>query len=83
MHALAPLPIILGVVGVVVGLLWLIGAGSEEDGGPSPGLFFLFGMWYIGLRVMRVLMDEPMRVLPGFGFLFGGVGLIWLGTLMW
>lgn len=41
MHYVAPIPIILGAIGVIVGFLWLIAAGADEDGGPSPGLFFL------------------------------------------
>jgi hypothetical protein len=38
-------------VGVIVGLLWLVAAGSEQDGGPSTGLFYVFGIWYIIMRV--------------------------------
>ena len=53
MHYIAPIPIIIGVVGVVAGLLWLVAAGSDEDGGPDSGLFFLFGATYIGMRVLR------------------------------
>src|SRR5688572_3221568 len=53
MHLLAPIPIIFGVVGVIFGFLWLVAAGSDEDGGPETGLFFLFGMWYIAMRVMK------------------------------
>ena len=82
MHHIAPFPIIFGIVGVIVGLLWLVAAGSEEDGGPSTGLFWVFGMWYIGLRVMKQLGRDPMSVLPAFGILFGGVALIWLGIIM-
>jgi hypothetical protein len=82
MHYLAPFPIIFGVVGVIVGLLWLIAAGSDEDGGPNPGLFFLFGSWYIGMRVMKELFRNPMSVLPAFGILLGGAALILLGTVM-
>jgi len=82
MHYVAPMPIIIGVVGVIFGFLWLVSAGSDEDGGPNSGLFFLFGVWYIGMRVMKQLFREPMSVLPAFGFLIGGAGLIWLGVKM-
>ena len=82
MHYVAPIPIIIGVGGVIVGLLWLIAAGSDEDGGPSTGLFYLFGAMYIGLRVLRQLVREPMSVLPAFGILLGGAALIWLGVVM-
>ena len=82
MHHVAPIPIIFGVVGAIVGLLWLVAAGSDEDGGPESGLFFLFGMWYIGMRVLKALFDEPMSVLPAFGILIGSAGLIWLGIAM-
>lgn len=82
MHYLAPFPIIIGVVGVIVGLLWLVAAGSENDGGPSTGLYYAFGMLYIGIRVMKQLMSEPMSVLPAFGFVIGGAALIWLGVVM-
>lgn len=82
MHHVAPIPIILGVAGVIVGLLWLVAAGSDDDGGPDTGLFFLFGAWYIGLRVMKQLFNEPMSVLPAFGILLGSGGLIWLGIIM-
>jgi hypothetical protein len=77
MHYIAPIPIIFGVIGAVFGLLWLVGAGSEDDGGPEQSLFFLFGMWYISLRIMKALFREPMSVLPGFGILVGGALLIW------
>jgi hypothetical protein len=83
MHYLAPFPIMFGVLGVICGLLWLIAAGSEEDGGPDSGLFFVFGMWYIGMRVMREFSRDPMSVLPAFGILLGSAALIWLGWLMW
>jgi hypothetical protein len=82
MHHVAPIPIIIGVVGVVVGLLWLVAAGSDEDGGPETSLFFLFGAWYIGMRVLKALFREPMSVLPAFGILLGSAGLIWLGIIM-
>ena len=83
MHYLAPFPIMFGVVGVICGLLWLVAAGSEGDGGPEPGLFYIFGMSYIVLRVIKELVNEPMNVLPGMGILVGGAGLIWLGVVMW
>jgi hypothetical protein len=82
MHYVAPFPIIIGVIGVIVGILWLVAAGSDEDGGPSEGLFFLFGGWYIGVRVLKQLSRDPMSVLPAFGFLFGGAALIGLGVVM-
>jgi hypothetical protein len=82
MHHLAPIPIILGVVGVVAGLLWLVAAGSDEDGGPDAGLFFLLGGIYIGLRVLKQLGRDPMSVLPAFAILLAGGGLIWLGVVM-
>jgi hypothetical protein len=46
MHYIAPIPIIIGIVGVIFGLLWLVAAGSGENGGPDHSLFFLFGVWY-------------------------------------
>ncbi|HEX4792367.1 MAG TPA: hypothetical protein VH370_01160 [Humisphaera sp.] len=82
MHYVAPIPIIFGVAGAAVGLLWLTAAGSNEDGGPEANLFFLFGIWYIGIRVLKALCSEPMSVLPAFGILFGSAGLIWLGVVM-
>ncbi|MDB5318794.1 MAG: hypothetical protein JWN40_425 [Phycisphaerales bacterium] len=82
MHYVAPIPIIFGVVGAIVGLLWLVAAGSDEDGGPDTGLFFLFGMWYIVIRVLKALSSEPMSVLPAFGILIGSAALIWLGIVM-
>jgi hypothetical protein len=42
MHYIAPFPIIIGVAVAIVGLLWLIAAGSDEDGGLKelvPGVF--------------------------------------------
>jgi len=83
MHYLAPFPIMIGVLGVICGLLWLFAVGSEEEGGPDSALFFVFGMLYIGARVMKALVDEPMSVLPAFGILVGSAGLIWLGVWMW
>lgn len=82
MHYIAPIPIIFGVMGTVAGLLWLVAAGSDEDGGPDTGLFFLFGIWYIGMRVLKALANEPMSVLPAFGILLVSGGLIWLGIVM-
>jgi hypothetical protein len=82
MHYIAPFPIIIGVVGVIVGLLWLVAAGSEQDGGPSTGLFYVFGIWYIVIRVCRQLASEPMSVLPAFGILVGSGALIWVGVMM-
>lgn len=82
MRPIAPIPIICGVAGVIVGLLWLVAAGSDEDGGPAPGLFFLFGWLYIGIRVLKQLSRDPMSVLPAFGILLGGAALIWLGIIM-
>ena len=82
MHYIAPFPIIFGVVGAIVGVLWLIAAGSDKDGGPDTSLFFLFGSWYIGVRVMKALFNDPMSVLPAFGILAASAGLIWLGVVM-
>ena len=82
MHYIAPIPIIIGVVGAIAGLLWLVAAGSEEDGGPDTGLFFVFGVWYIAGRVFKALADDPMTVLPAFGILLISAGLIWLGIVM-
>jgi hypothetical protein len=82
MHYIAPLPIIIGVIGAIVGLLWLVAAGSEDDGGPSTGLFYVFGLLYISLRVMKQLTTDPMSVLPAFGMVIGGAALIWLGIIM-
>ena len=82
MHYIAPIPIIFGIVSVIAGFLWLVAAGSEEDGGPSTGLFFAFGSYYLAMRVIKNLLREPMSVLPGFGFVLGGAGLIWLGVVM-
>jgi hypothetical protein len=81
-HYIAPIPIIFGIIGAIVGLLWLVAAGSEEDGGPSQGMFFAFGIWYLLLRVMKQLFNEPMSVLPAFGILVVSAGLIWLGIAM-
>ena len=82
MHYIAPIPIIFGIIGAISGFLWLVGAGSDEDGGPEQGLFFLFGMWYIWIRVMKQLTRDPMSVLPAFGILLGSAALIWLGVIM-
>jgi hypothetical protein len=82
LHAIAPMVIIVGACGVLLGLFWLAAAGAEEDGGPEPGLFYIFGFYYLALRVFRVLLDDPMSVLPGLGILLGGAGLIWLGVVM-
>ena len=82
MHYVAPIPIMLGVVGVIAGLLWLAAAGSDDDGGPDTGLFFLFGIWYIGVRVMKAFSRDPMSVLPAFGILLVSAALIWLGIKM-
>lgn len=82
MHHIAPIPIIFGVVGAIFALLWLIAAGSEEDGGPDTGLFFVFGAWYVTMRVLRQLGRDPMSVLPAIGILIASAGLIWLGIVM-
>ena len=63
-------------------LLWLVAAGSDEDGGPNSGQFFLFGAMYIATRVLKQLGRDPMSVLPAFGLLLAGAALIWLGILM-
>jgi hypothetical protein len=82
MHYIAPFPIIIGIAGAIVGFLWLVSAGSDDDGGPEKGLFFLFGFLYIGLRVLKQLFREPMSVLPAFGILLGSAALIWVGAKM-
>ena len=82
MHYIAPIPIIIGIVGAIVGLLWLVAAGSDKHGPPETGLFFLFGSWYIGMRVLKQLFNEPMSVLAAFGILVVSAGLIWLGIAM-
>jgi len=82
MHYVAPIPILIGIAGVIVGLLWLVAAGSDEDGGPSTGLFYAFGGLYIGIRVLKQLARDPMSVLPAFGLLLAGAALIWLGVVM-
>ena len=82
MHYVAPIPIIVGVVGAIAGLLWLAAAGSDEDGGPDTNLFYVFGFWYIGMRVLKTLASDPMSVLPAFGILLASGGLIWLGVVM-
>jgi len=55
---------------------------SDEDGGPDTGLFYVFGMLYVALRVMKQLFSEPMSVLPAFAILLGSGALIWLGIAM-
>ena len=82
MHHIAPIPIILGIAGVIVGFLWLVAAGSDDDGGPNSGLFFLFGAMYIATRVLKQLGRDPVSVLPAFGLLIAGAALIWLGVVM-
>jgi len=82
MHYIAPIPIIIGVIGAIGGLLWLIAAGSDQHGGPDTGLFFVFGFWYIAVRVVKAFADDPMSVLPAFGILLVSGGLIWLGVVM-
>jgi hypothetical protein len=82
MHYIAPIPIILGVVGVILGLFWLVAAGSDKDEGPDTSLIYLLGAWYIGMRVIKALFNEPMSVLPAFGILLGSGALIWLGIVM-
>ena len=82
LHALAPFPIIIGVAGAILGLFWLGAAGSDDDGGPEPGLFYIFGVYYIALRVFKALLNDPMSVLPAFGILAASAALIWLGVIM-
>ena len=82
LHFLAPLVIIVGVAAAVLGLFWLIAAGADDDGGPQPGPFYLFGSWYLALRVLKALSNDPMSVLPAFAFLLAGATLIWLGIVM-
>ena len=59
-------------------MLWLIAAGSENDDGPEPGLF-----WYIALRIFKALFSDPMSVLPAFGILLASAALIWSGVVMY
>ena len=82
MHYIAPIPIMFGVAGAIFGLLWLITAGAEDDGGPDTGLLFLLGRIYLIFRVSRQLFTDPMSVLPAFGILIISAGLIWLGVVM-
>jgi len=82
MHYIAPIPIMFGVIGAIIGILWLVAAGSDKDGGPDTGLFFLFGTWYLMIRVLKALTDDPMSVLPAFGILILSGGLIWVGVVM-
>lgn len=56
--------------------------GSDENGGPDQGLFFLFGLWYIGTRVLKALFSEPIGVLPAFAILLGSAALIGLRIVM-
>jgi hypothetical protein len=82
MHYVAPIPIILGVVGAIAGLVWLVSVDSEDDGGPNSNLFFLFGALYVGIRVLKALFNDPMSVLPAFGILAVSAALIWVGIVM-
>jgi hypothetical protein len=82
MHYIAPIPIMFGVIGAIFGLMWLVAAGSDKDGGPETSLFFLFGSWYLAIRVLKALADDPMSVLPAFGILIISAGLIWVGVVM-
>ena len=72
----------LGVVGAIAGMVWLVAAGSDEDGGPDSNVFFAFGALYIALRVLKTLVREPMGVLPAFGILLVSAALIWVGVVM-
>jgi hypothetical protein len=82
MHYIAPIPIIFGVVGAIVGLLWLVTAGSEQDGGPEPNMTFVFGRIYLMFRALKALATDPKSVLPALGILLVSAGLIWLGIIM-
>ena len=82
MHYLAPIPILLGVAGIIAGLLWLLAAGSENDDGPEPEFVYIFGLWYIALRACRQLVDDPMSILPAFGILAVSAALIGVGIMM-
>jgi len=53
MHYIVAIPIILGIMGALVGLLWLFAAGPEKDGGPDTNFFVIFGCIYIFFRVPR------------------------------
>ena len=59
----------LGIAGAIAGLLWLVAAGSDDNDGPELGLFYVFGVWYLGLRICKQLINDPMSVLPAFGIL--------------
>ena len=88
MHALAPLPILLGLICVGVGIFWVVGALSGDDGGElSTPMLWIFGLYYLALRFCRELARDPggtlAGVLPGAAFVAGGVGLVWLGAVMW
>lgn len=82
MQYIAPIPIIFGVAALILGLFWIVGAGSEEDGPPDMSFTIIFGWYYLGMRILRTLFREPLSILPGFGFLILGAGLIWLGAWM-
>lgn len=82
MHYLAPFPIIFGVIGIIAALMWLVAAGSDEDGGPDTSMLMVFGRIYIAIRVIKALIRDPMSVLPAFGILLGSIALICLGIVM-
>lgn len=82
MHALAPLVIIFGGISTIVGFFWIIAAENDRDDGPDVYMAWIFGFYYLGLRVLRQLIEDPLSVVPGFGFLAVGGLLIWVGVLM-
>ena len=40
-----------------------------------------FGWWYVGLRVLKLLVTDPMSILPAIGILLASAALIWLGVV--
>jgi len=80
MHYIAPIPIILGVVGVIAGFLWLVTAASEE-GGSQISMPFV-GRIFLLYRVLKALATDPMSVRPAFGILLVSAALIWVGVHM-
>ena len=75
-YHLAPMVIIFGVLGVLVGAFWIVGADVEQSDGDGPmlgGMFFSF---------TRAILRNPAATLPGLAIAAAGGGLIWLGVLM-
>lgn len=82
MHALAPFPIIFGIFAILAGILWLFGVDAEEHDAPDTNFAIIFGGYYLMLRLIRALVTHPLRLLPGFGLIAFGAGLIYLGMWM-